>query len=556
MSKTRRIIITSALLYANGDLHFGHLLETVGTDIWYRFHCLQGHDCLYLCGSDAHGTPIMLTAKSQGISPDELIAQVRQTHQRELKAFQIGIDNFYTTHSDENKSLVAMFYERFKEKNDIEIREIKQAYDEQEGLFLPDRFVKGRCCFCGTCDQYGDNCEACGATYSSAELEDPISVLSGTPPVQKTSMHYFFQLDHYASALKTWVNSGRLQPQVSNKLLEWFKNSLNPWDISRDAPYFGFEIPDAPNKYFYVWLDAPIGYMASLQHFCNTHKEDARGFTFDEVWHPDSAVELYHFIGKDIMYFHGLFWPAILLSAGFRMPTALFAHGFLTVNGQKMSKSRGTFITVKQYLDHLDPTFLRYYFATKLNAHVEDMNFSTSDFMQRVNTDLVGKFINIASRASKLLNRSFDGMLADHLHAPALFDEFLAVGQTVAMQFEQRELSQAMRTIMSLADKVNVYLETHKPWALAKENPQDPLIQSVCSMGIHLFRMLTVFLKPVIPQLAHDIEAFLCEPTPLMWSSIHTPLLGHRIRPYQPLIRRITQEQIDRLMNGCSEADA
>lgn len=547
MSKKRKIIVTGALVYANGPLHLGHLVEYIQADIWCRFQKLNGHDCLYISGDDAHGTPIMLTAKQKNISPEALIDTTLNDHKQDLKDFHIALDNFYTTHSPENEKLVNLFYARFNEKKDVTSRHIEQAYDEQENLFLPDRFIKGDCPFCNAPDQYGDNCEACGATYTPSELKNPRSVLSGTTPIKKTSLHYFFELKRYEPFLKKWLQSGPMQPQITNKLLEWFKDGLKAWNISRDAPYFGFKIPNTPDKYFYVWLDAPIGYMASLQNLCNKTTTPLP-FSFDDVWKPDSTVELYHFIGKDIIYFHGLFWPAILASANFRQPTALFAHGFLTINGQKMSKSRGTFITARHYLKHVNPEGLRYYFASKLNSQIEDINFNPDDFKQRINTDLVGKLVNIASRCAGFIHRGFDGMLSETLCEPALFEHFLTTGNDIASHFEQRDFSHAVRLITALADQTNQYIETEKPWAVAKHNPNDPAVQSACSMGLNLFRLLVLYLKPILPHLGAKAEQFLQEPTPLTWATIKTPLLGHRINPYKPLMQRITQEEIDRLL--------
>jgi len=487
----------------------------------------------------------MLTAKVQNISPETLINRVHQSHKQDLHDFHIVFDNFYTTHSPENKALVNTFYTRFKKKEDVFSKDIEQAYDEEEKLFLPDRFVKGACPSCDTPDQYGDNCESCGATYAPTSLKDPRSVLSGSTPIKKSSLHYFFNLSRYEPLLKQWINKPCMQKQVTNKLSEWFTEKLKPWNISRDAPYFGFKMPDNPDKYFYVWLDAPVGYMASFQQFCN--QNTSLPFNFDEAWQPNSSVELYHFIGKDIIYFHGLFWPAILASADFRLPTALFAHGFLTINGQKMSKSRGTFITARDYLEQLNPDCLRYYFASKLNSQVEDINFNPDDFKQRVNTDLVGKLVNIASRCAGFIHRSFDGCLSDTLSEPDLFEQFIQASDTIAHHFEQREFSQATRLIMTLADRTNQYIETKKPWAIAKTTPNDPAIQLSCSMGLNLFRVLLVFLKPVIPGLCADAEHFLKETSPLTWDSIQTPLLNHRINPYKPLMQRVTPEQIDTL---------
>ncbi len=490
----RKILVTSALPYANGPIHLGHLVEYIQTDIWVRFQKQRGNLCYYVCADDTHGTPIMLKADREGISPEQLIARVGEEHVADFTEFGVAFDNYHSTHSEENKAFSALIYKRLREGGHISSRTITQAYDPVKHMFLPDRFIRGECPKCGAADQYGDSCEACGANYAPTELKNAISVVSGEKPIEKDSLHYFFNLADFSDMLETWTHAGHLQPEVRNKMAEWLEGGLQQWDISRDAPYFGFEIPDAPGKYFYVWLDAPIGYMASFKNLC-----DKQGLDFNEFWAKDSDAELYHFIGKDIIYFHALFWPAMLYGAQLRTPSAIFAHGFLTVNGEKMSKSRGTFITARTYLDHLNPEYLRYYFAAKLSAGVDDIDLNFDDFSQRVNSDLVGKVVNIASRCSGFISKRFAGVLAGQCSEPALFQEFIDANAHIADCYETREFGKAMREIMALADKANQYIDEKKPWLIAKEDGKDAQLHEVCSMGLNLFRLLAVYLKPVIP---------------------------------------------------------
>lgn len=552
-TQPRKIMITSALIYANGPLHLGHLVEYIQADIWARFQNLHGQHCLYICGNDAHGTPIMIGAEKQGITPEELVATIHQQHAADFRDFHIAFDHFdNTTHAAENQALVNTVFQRLRDRGDITTKTIAQAYDPVKNMFLPDRYVKGECPRCGAKDQYGDNCEVCGATYSPTELKNPVSTLSGATPIQKESVHYFFHLENYTDALQTWTRSGKLQEQVANKLAEWFEAGLQSWDISRDAPYFGFEIPDAPGKYFYVWLDAPIGYMASLQKFCAKRNN----IKFDDYWQKDSNVELYHFIGKDIVYFHSLFWPAMLMGSEFRTPSAVFAHGFLTVDGQKMSKSRGTFITARDYLNHLNPEYLRYYFAAKLNSNVEDIDLNFTDFSQRINSDLVGKYVNIASRCAGFISKFFDGMLGDlneqtvaSSELQALHTQFVQAGERIAALYEEREYHQAVREIMALADLANQYIQEEKPWVLAKDPAQLPRVQAVCTLGLNLFRILTIYLKPILPKTAAAVEEFLNIPA-LDWQQRSQPLTRHRINPFQPLLQRVDPAAIAALSSA------
>ncbi len=542
MSTTRRILVTSALPYANGPIHVGHLVEYVQTDIWARFQRMRGHECYYVCADDAHGTPIMLRAEQEGITPEELIERVGREHRADFADFRIGFDNYHTTHSPENRELATLIYERLKAGGHITTRVIRQAWDPEREIFLPDRYIRGECPRCGAPDQYGDACEACGATYTPEELRNPRSAISGAKPVERESLHYFFRLADFEPMLREWTRAGHLQPEVANKLDEWFAAGLKEWDISRDAPYFGFEIPNAPGKYFYVWMDAPVGYMASFKNLC------ARtGLDFDEWWGPDSETELYHFIGKDIIYFHALFWPAMLHGAGFRTPSAVWAHGFLTVDGQKMSKSRGTFIRARTYLDHLDPEWLRYYFAAKLGPGVEDIDLNLDDFVQRVNSDLVGKVVNIASRCAGFITKRFGGRLAGALERPALHERFLAAGASIAEAYERREYARAVREIMALADEANRYIDERKPWFLAREAGREAEVQAVCTMGLDLFRILMGYLKPVLPRVAADAEAFLGCP-PLTWVNIGEPLLDHTVAPYRPLLTRVERKAVDAML--------
>jgi methionyl-tRNA synthetase len=548
MPKPRDILVTSALPYAAGPIHLGHMLEYTQTDIWVRFQKLRGERCYYVCADDAHGTPIMLKAQQTGVTPEQLIAHWDREHRRDFADFLIGVDNYYTTHSPENRELSAYIYARLRAGGHIVERTISQAYDAEKKMFLPDRFIRGECPRCGTPDQYGDSCENCGATYSPSELKNPISVVSGTPPVQKESLHYFVRLADFESMLKEWTRAGHVHESVRRKLDEWFEAGLQDWDISRDAPYFGFEIPDAPGKYFYVWLDAPIGYMASFKQLC----ERTPGLDFDAFWGAESKAELYHFIGKEIIYFHALFWPAMLAAAGFRTPSAVFAHGFLTVNGQKMSKSRGTFIQARTYLDHLDPEYLRYYFAAKLGPGLDDIDLNLDDFRLRVNSDLVGKLVNIASRAAGFIQRNNGGQLADKLPDPALYEEFVGAAKSIAAAYEAREFARAIREIMALADRANEFVDAYKPWQLNKDPANAGRVQAICTQALNLFRSLVIYLKPVLPALAAKAEKFL-NVAPLEWSDLHTPLLAARINPFEPMMRRIEQKDIDAMIEASKE---
>ena len=538
-SKPRKILVTSALPYANGSLHMGHMIEYLQTDIWVRFQKLRGHDCIYVCASDSHGTPIMIKARELGIAPEALARRFSEEFVRDFADFGVGFDNYHTTHSAENETLTVEMYTALKDAGDIYTKTIEQAYDEQEGMFLPDRFVRGTCPFCGTEDQYGDACESCSKTYSPADLIDPVSVLSGTAPVKRDSEHYFFRLSKYEDTLKAWMKSADLDKNVVAKLKEWFEAGLRDWDISRDAPYFGFRIPDTEDKYFYVWLDAPVGYPASFRNLC-----DRRGdLDFDEYWRPGHDTEVYHFIGKDIMYFHTLFWPAVLEGAGFRTPTSVYVHGFLTVNGQKMSKSRGTFIKARTYLDNLDPNYLRYYYAAKLGPTIEDIDLNLEDFTARVNSDLVGKLINIASRCAGFINKRFENRLADDLADKALFANVANASEQIAGHYENREFSKAMRVIMTLADQANRYIDERKPWIMAKDEAQMDEVQAVCTQGLNLFRSLMIYLAPVLPEIAEKSREFFAEEQ-WQWSDASKPLLGTTIRKFQPLLTRVEPDKV------------
>ncbi len=544
----RKILVTSALPYANGPIHLGHLVEYIQTDIWVRFQKQRGNHCYYVCADDTHGTPIMLRANAEGITPEQLIAQVEQEHRADFDAFGVAFDNYHTTHSEENKQLSELIYTRLRDGGHISQRTITQAFDPVKNMFLPDRFIKGDCPKCGVKDQYGDNCEACGATYSPTELKNAVSVVSGEKPIEKDSEHYFFNLADFSEILEGWTKAeGHLQPEVRNKMAEWLDNGLQQWDISRDAPYFGFEIPDAPGKYFYVWLDAPIGYMASFKNLCDKH-----GLDFDAYWGKDSDAELYHFIGKDIIYFHALFWPAMLDGANFRTPSAVYSHGFLTVNGEKMSKSRGTFIKARTYLDHLNPEYLRYYFAAKLTNGVDDLDLNFDDFSQRVNSDLVGKVVNIASRCSGFIKKRFDGKLSATCSEPELFGQFVNANTQIADFYEQREFGKAMREIMALADKANQYIDEKKPWVIAKEDGRDAELHDICSTGINLFRILVTYLKPVIPALAANAESFLNIKSQ-QWPVEAQPLLDHKINKFKPLMTRVEMDKIDAIVEASKD---
>jgi methionyl-tRNA synthetase len=544
----RTILVTSALPYANGAPHLGHIVEYVQTDIWVRFQRLRGHDCLYVCASDAHGTPIMLKARQEGVSPEELIARFSAEQRRDFADFDVSFDNFHTTHSGENREVTHEIYRRLVAAGHIRRETIRQAYDEQARMFLPDRYVRGTCPRCGALDQYGDSCESCGATYTPADLKDAISVVSGTPPVQRESEHLFFRLGDFEAMLREWTGSGRLQPAVTAKLGEWFSAGLRDWDISRDEPYFGFEIPGETGKYFYVWLDAPIGYLGSFLQLCRR-----TGLDFDRYWKPGSDAEVYHFIGKDIVYFHTLFWPAVLEGAGFRPPTAVYAHGFLTVNGQKMSKSRGTFITARAWLDHLPAEYLRYFYASRLGPGVEDLDLNLDEFVAKVNSDLVGKLVNIASRCAGFITRGSQGRLAAALPDPALYDEFVAAGDRIAEAYEGRDLAGAVREIMVLTDRANLYIDQRKPWLMAKDPARAAEVQGVCSQGLNLFRVLALYLKPIVPRLAAGAEKFLQLPDQ-RWEAAREPLLGTTIGAYDPLATRVDPAAIKALLAQAVES--
>lgn len=534
----RTILVTSALPYANGPIHLGHMVEYIQTDIWVRFQKMRGSRCYYVCADDAHGTPIMLRAQQENITPEQLIEKVSMEHQTDFNDFLIDFDHYHSTHSDENKAIAETIYNRLNQAGHISTRSITQAYDAEKSMFLPDRFIKGECPKCGAHDQYGDNCEACGATYSPIELKNPVSAISGSKPIEKDSLHYFFNLPHFGDELKSWTRQGHLQSEVVNKLDEWFQAGLKDWDISRDSPYFGFKIPGTDDKFFYVWLDAPIGYMASFKYFCDKNDID-----FDEFWSTDSKTELIHFIGKDIIYFHALFWPSMLKGANFRTPTTIHAHGFLTVNGQKMSKSRGTFIKARDYLKQLNPEYFRYYMAARLNNSIDDIDFNIDDFTSRVNAELVGKIVNIASRCSGFIKKRFNGQLSSECMDSDLFKHFVDQGDNIAQHFENRDFARAIREITALADQANQFVDHEKPWVIAKASEEDVKLQSICSFGINLFRVLMVYLKPILPEMAKKTELFLNIPT-LNWDSRKTYLQSHLINPYQPLITRIDEKKV------------
>jgi methionyl-tRNA synthetase len=540
----RKILVTSALPYVNGLPHMGHMVEYIQTDIWVRFQKLRGHRCTYVCAADAHGTPIMLKARELGMTPEALTQQNSKEFVKVFRDFGVDMDNFHTTHSPENEALTVEMYEALTQAGDIYTRSIEQAYDEKEGMFLPDRFVRGTCPFCNTPDQYGDACESCSKTYTPADLIDPVSVISGTTPVLRESVHYFFRLGNYEQQLRDWMRESDLDRNAIAKLDEWFEAGLQDWDISRDAPYFGFRIPGTEDKYFYVWLDAPVGYPASFMNLCDRRDD----LDFDEYWRPGHDTEVYHFIGKDIMYFHMLFWPAVLAGSGFRTPTSVFAHGFLTVNGFKMSKSRGTFIKARTYLDNLDPSYLRYYYAAKLGPTIEDIDLNLDDFVARVNADLVGKLVNIASRCAGFISKRFDGRLSDRLPDETLFEEFAAASETLADHYESREYSKAMRLIMALADKANRYIDDNKPWVLIKNEEKLEDVQLVCTQGLTLFRSLMIYLAPVIPAVAEGAKSFLGE-NEWRWADASTPLLDTTIGKFAPLLRRIEPEQVQRMID-------
>ncbi|MFQ1047437.1 methionine--tRNA ligase [Avibacterium paragallinarum] len=546
----RKILVTCALPYANGPIHLGHMLEHIQADIWVRFQRMRGNETYFVCADDAHGTPIMLKADQMGITPEQLIADVQQKHVEDFKGFNISFDNYYSTHSEENRELAESIYNKLKENGFIKSRTISQLFDPEKQMFLPDRFVKGTCPKCKSPDQYGDNCEVCSATYSPTELIDPRSTVSGATPVLKESEHFFFDLPSFEAMLKAWIRSGSLQQEVANKMQEWFEAGLQQWDISRDAPYFGFKIPNTENKYFYVWLDAPIGYMASFKNLCNRKGN----IDFDSFWHKDSQAELYHFIGKDIMYFHSLFWPAMLDGAELRKPDNIFVHGYVTVNGEKMSKSRGTFIQAATYLKHLDPEYLRYYYAAKLSNRIDDLDLNLEDFVQRVNTDVVNKLVNLASRNAGFIQKRFNGELAASLQDPVLFAEFTSQADQIAAYYENREFGKAIREIMALTDKANKYIDEKAPWVIAKEEGREQELQQVCSMGIELFRVLMGYLKPVLPKLAERAEAFL--QTEITWDNLATPLLAHNIAPFKALFSRLEMKQIEQMIEASKAENA
>ncbi|WP_297533222.1 methionine--tRNA ligase [Thalassolituus sp.] len=538
----RKILVTSALPYANGSIHLGHLLEYIQTDIWVRFQKARGHMCTYVCADDAHGTAIMLRAEKEGITPEEQIARVKAEHETDFADFQIAFDNFHSTHSEENRELSATIYKACRDKGHIATRNIKQLYDPVKELFLADRYIKGNCPKCDAEDQYGDNCEVCGATYTPAELKKPYSVISGATPVEKESEHFFFKLPDFQDFLKEWTRSGTLQDEVANKLSEWLDSGLQEWDISRDAPYFGFEIPDAPGKYFYVWLDAPIGYMASFKNLCDRRDD----LSFDDYWKPDSDAEVYHFIGKDIINFHALFWPSMLSAADFRTPTAVNAHGFVTVNGAKMSKSRGTFIKARTYLNHLNPTYLRYYFAAKLGSSVDDFDLNLEDFVQRVNSDLVNKLINIASRTANFIKKS-GGVLSESCAEEAMVNDFINAGDHIAELYERREFGRAMKEIMTLADRANEYIQAKAPWAMSKEEGREQEVLEVCSVAVNLFRQLMTYLSPVLPELAEKTAAFLNLES-LGWEDRRSILTGHAINKFKPMLARAEMDKVTAIL--------
>ncbi|CUU24654.1 methionyl-tRNA synthetase [Duffyella gerundensis] len=543
----KKIMVTCALPYANGSIHLGHMLEHIQADIWVRYQRMRGNQVYFICADDAHGTPIMLKSQQLGITPEQMIAEMSQEHQADFAGFNISYDNYHSTHGEENRVLSEQIYTRLKANGHIKNRTISQLYDPEKGMFLPDRFVKGSCPKCKSPDQYGDNCEVCGATYSPTELINPQSAVSGATPVMRDSEHFFFDLPAFSDMLQAWTRSGALQDQVANKMQEWFESGLHQWDISRDAPYFGFEIPDAPGKYFYVWLDAPIGYMGSFKNLC-----DKRGdLDFDEFWNKDSTTELYHFIGKDIVYFHSLFWPAMLEGSNYRKPNNLFVHGYVTVNGAKMSKSRGTFIKASTWLQHLDADSLRYYYAAKLSSRIDDIDLNLEDFVQRVNADVVNKVVNLASRNAGFITKRFDGKLAAELADPALFKTFTDASEKIGEAWAAREYGRAIRDIMALADVANRYVDEQAPWVVAKQEGRDADLQAICSMGINMFRVLMTWLKPVLPSLAERTEAFLnCE---LSWDAVQQPLLDHSIASFKALYSRIEMNKVEALIDASKE---
>ncbi len=548
MSEPRQILVTSALPYANGSIHLGHMLEYIQTDMWVRFQKHRGNQCTYVCADDAHGSAIMLRAEKEGITPEQLIDGVQKEHAGDFADFLVDFDNFHSTHAEENRELSSHIYLKLRDAGHIATRSVTQYFDPDKKMFLADRFIKGTCPKCAAEDQYGDNCEKCGATYAPTELKNPKSAISGATPVLKDSQHFFFKLPDFQAMLQEWTRSGTLQDAVANKLAEWLDSGLQEWDISRDAPYFGFEIPGEPGKYFYVWLDAPIGYMASFKNLCARRPE----LDFDAYWNKDSTAELYHFIGKDIVNFHALFWPAMLQGAGYRKPTAINVHGYLTVNGQKMSKSRGTFIKARTYLDHLSPEYLRYYYASKLGRGVDDLDLNLEDFVQKVNSDLVGKVVNIASRCAGFIHKGNDGVMVAGDAAPELTEAFLAAAPSIAEAYEARDFSRAMREIMALADRANAWIADKAPWSLAKQEGKQDEVQAVCAQGINLFRQLVIFLKPVLPVLTVEAEAFL-NVAPLTWNDHLTRLENHKLNPFKALMTRIEPARVEAMVAASRE---
>lgn len=543
----RKILVTCALPYANGSIHLGHMLEHIQADVWVRYQRLRGNTVNFICADDAHGTPIMLKAQQLGMEPEAMIAEMQKEHETDFSGFNISFDNYHSTHSDENRELASFIYSQLKTNGFIHSRSISQLFDPEKEMFLPDRFVKGTCPKCNTAEQYGDNCDFCGATYSPTDLINPKSVISGATPVMKDSVHFFFDLPQFEGMLKTWTTSGALQEEVANKMNEWFESGLQQWDISRDAPYFGFEIPGETGKYFYVWLDAPIGYMGSFKNYCAKNPS----VDFDEYWKKDSTTELYHFIGKDIVYFHSLFWPAMLEGAGFRKPNNVFVHGYVTVNGAKMSKSKGTFIKASTYLKHLDPECLRYYYAAKLNNRIDDLDLNLDDFIQRVNSDIVNKVVNLASRNAGFITKRFDGELAPECVEPALYAEFADAATRLGELYENREFSRAIREIMALADKANQYIDEKAPWVVAKQEGKETELQNICSVGVNLFRVLMTYLKPIMPELTLRAEAFLNET--LSWDNLDKPLTSHKISPFKALFNRIDPKNIENMIEASKE---
>ncbi len=539
----RKILVTSALPYANGSIHLGHLVEYLQTDIWVRSQRMSENQCIYICADDTHGTPIMLKAQELGIKPEELIKKSYDEHQKDFSDFYIEFDNYHSTHSDENKEFSSYIYKKLKDKGDIVSKKIKQFYDKEAEMFLPDRYIKGECPKCHAKDQYGDSCEECGATYASTEIINPISVVTNTEPITKETEHFFFKLSNYNDFLKKWISNGTTQKEIKNKLDEWLSEGLTDWDITRDKPYFGFNIPGTKDKYFYVWLDAPVGYIASFKNYC-----DKNNIEFDEFWNKESKTELYHFIGKDIAYFHALFWPALLEGADYRKPNAVYCHGFLTIDGEKMSKSRGTFFNARTYLDYLDPEFLRYYFASRLTSKIEDIDLNFDDFQSRVNSDLVGKIINIGSRCAKFINKDFNNHLSDSSNNINLIEECLSCKNTVIKNFEDRNYSTNIRLITSLADKINKYIDDEKPWIKIKNETDKDLVHKICTDGLNLFRILIGYLKPVLPNISIKVEnILLCES--INWKNIDTLLLDKDINNFRPIIARVNDDDLESMKN-------